>query len=615
MTSWMAWSALFTALIALAALGLERAAAQVGVARRFVWITAMIVAVVVPVVIATRVAPAVVSHTVLESPVVLNSAADAPTIRVVGEAIALEQPLRSWNWRALVAGADRWIGRAWLVASIVWSALLFGAVMRLRRRRTSWRDVETGAGRVLVSNDDGPAVVGFVHPRIVIPRWALVAEHETRELLLLHEREHLRAHDSRVLFGAAVLLALVPWNAALWWMSRRLRLAIEIDCDTRVIRLSGARHSYGHMLITIGERYVAPALPASAFLSEPGTLLEARIDAMTTLSARRPILAALPFVFASAFVLGAAAWTPLPAPFRAGSQTPMIAAPIAQPPVIVSTVVTTPIAQTPRLERPAIATPSITTVVAPDTLTPTVADPVPLRGNPAPRYPDSLRTLGVEGHVFMTFSTNAQGIPDTSTIHVIEATDELFTENVRRTLPRWRYDSPGRVRFAVYFRGPDSREYLPAPIIEGVSVMPVIVTASISVRRDTVQQETPARRQFDALFAAFNSADASRLEEFNKRYMRLDPVRDPTGAKGSAGLAQYRLESGGFDVLSIRRSQPTSLEFVARERAGSGATHVGYFAIVSADDPRIDSFRMLIVKPGQSVDDPALIEHLQNMRP
>jgi beta-lactamase regulating signal transducer with metallopeptidase domain len=458
---------------------------------------------------------------VFESLAVVSAASDAAALRVGDAAVVAGQPSRFWNWQPLVPDADRWIGLAWLSASIVWFALLSHAVARLRRRRNSWREVETDAGRVLVSNDDGPAVVGFVRPRIVIPRWALVVDRETRALLLLHEREHLRANDSRVLFGAAVLLALAPWNAAFWWMSRRLRLAIEIDCDARVIRASGARHSYGHMLITIGERYVAPALPASAFLSEPGTHLEARIDAMTTPSARRPILAALPFALASAFVLGAAAWTPLPHPFRAAPQTPVVTAPVAQPPEVIPPIVSTPIVRVPRREQPAVVAPTANAVVMPaDTATPTVA-----------------------GRVLMSFSTNAHGIPD------------------------------------------------------------------------TVRQETPARRQFDALFAAFNSPDATRLEEFNKRYMRLDPVRDPTGEKGSTGLASYRLATGGFDILSIRRSQTTSLEFVARERAGSRATHVGYFAIVAADNPRIESFRMLIVQPGRGVDDAALIEHLQNMRP
>ena len=260
MTHWLAWSAAFSAFIALAALAFERAAARLGVARRFVWIAAMLVAVVVPVAIATRVAPVVESPRLIESPVVLDNPTNAAAMPVETRATIAAQASRSLNWRALAANANHWIGAVWLGASLLSFTLLFRAVMRLRRRRHSWHEVETDAGSVLVSNDDGPAVIGFVQPKIVIPRWALTADHETRELLLLHEREHLRANDSRVLFGAALLLALVPWNAALWWMSRRLRLAIEIDCDARVIRASNARHSYGHMLITVGERYAAPGL-------------------------------------------------------------------------------------------------------------------------------------------------------------------------------------------------------------------------------------------------------------------------------------------------------------------------------------------------------------------
>ena len=616
MTHWLAWSAAFSAFIALAALAFERAAARLGVARRFVWIAAMLVAVVVPVAIATRVAPVVESPRLIESPVVLDNPTNTAAIPVETQATIAAQASRSLNWRALAANANRWIGAVWLGASLLSFTLLFRAVMRLRRRRHSWHEVETDAGSVLVSNDDGPAVIGFVQPKIVIPRWALTADHETRELLLLHEREHLRANDSRVLFGAALLLALVPWNAALWWMSRRLRLAIEIDCDARVIRASSAPHSYGHMLITVGERYAAPALPASAFLSEPGTHLEARIDAMTTPLPRRPVLAALPFAVASAFVLGAAAWTPLPAPFRVAPHAPVIDVPTAQAPAMISPAVSTPTLKTPALEQPALVAPSTKTIVAPvDTAPVTVTGPKPLRGNPGPRYPDSLRALGVEGHVFMKFSTDAQGIPDTSTIELLDATDDLFTESVRRTLPRWRYDSQGPVRFAVYFRGPDSALDTPTPVIDGVSIMPVIVTATIAfVRRDTAQQESPARRQFDALIAALNSPTATLLQDFNRRYARKDAVRDPAGEKGSALLESLRA-AGGFDILAIRRSQPTSLEFVARERGGDKATHVGYFAIASADNPRVESFRMLLVQPGRSVDEPALIEHLQNMRP
>jgi hypothetical protein len=35
--------------------------------------------------------------------------------------------------------------------------------------------------------------------------------------------------------GAAFTVAALPWNVALWWQLMRLRAAIELDCDKRVV--------------------------------------------------------------------------------------------------------------------------------------------------------------------------------------------------------------------------------------------------------------------------------------------------------------------------------------------------------------------------------------------
>jgi beta-lactamase regulating signal transducer with metallopeptidase domain len=624
MTLWIAWSALITALLALAAFGLERAFAHLGAPRRIVWIAAMTLAIVAPVLIALRVAP------VSEAPrVAVASAVAAPAVEHAIQAsthVGVVEP--SATERVAIARAsiaatvERWSAVAWVIASTIWLSLLTRAVFRLRRRRRTWSTHDIDGERVLVSNDDGPAVIGFIHPRIVIPRWTLSADADTRALLLRHEREHVRANDSRVLFGAAVALAAFPWNAALWWMSRRLRLAIEIDCDARVIRSSGAPHSYGVMLVTVGERFATQPLPASAFLSEPGSHLEARIDAMTTPRAPRPIAAALPFVFAAAVVVGTAAWTPLPAPFRIRQQpaakpappvvvqyTKPSAPPVVVHPNFVPVKVAAPAVVPPTLIAPSVKLPE---VAAPKIEAPVFvkrAEPKPLRGNPGPRYPDVLRDKGTEGHVFVKFQTNAQNRPDTSTLTVIESTDPEFLASVRRTLPSWTYDSQGIVHFAVFFRGTGSTNPAPGSLdVDGVRVNPVIVVAVVNPRGDSESQQTPARRQFDAWLAAFNNPNAAVADSFHRRFV-------PDDGKVVRTMSDYRIDTGGFDLISVRRVQSTNLEFVARERGGMQREHVGYFAIASAADPHITSFRMLLVKPGQSVDDPPLIAHLQAMRP
>jgi hypothetical protein len=129
--------------------------------------------------------------------------------------------------------------------------------------------------------------------------------------MLDHELEHLSAGDPKLLLFAGVMLVLFPWNAALWLMTRRLRLAIEIDCDSRVVRGSDAADEYGLFLVAVGERR-AHGLFLAASLAERRSSLERRIYAMTSLRPRYPILASLPF---AALALGAtvlAAQTPTP---------------------------------------------------------------------------------------------------------------------------------------------------------------------------------------------------------------------------------------------------------------------------------------------------------------
>jgi len=55
-------------------------------------------------------------------------------------------------------------------------------------------------------------------------------------MVIAHEQSHLAAHDPLLLIVALFLLVLMPWNLPLWWQLHRLRYAIEVDCDSRVLR-------------------------------------------------------------------------------------------------------------------------------------------------------------------------------------------------------------------------------------------------------------------------------------------------------------------------------------------------------------------------------------------
>jgi len=60
-------------------------------------------------------------------------------------------------------------------------------------------------------------------------------------------------------------------------------------------------------------------------------------------------------------------------------------------------------------------------------------------GTGSPRYPDALRSSGVEGEVQAQFVVNEEGRAETSTFRVLKATNDLFASAVRSALPNMRF--------------------------------------------------------------------------------------------------------------------------------------------------------------------------------
>jgi TonB family protein len=66
-------------------------------------------------------------------------------------------------------------------------------------------------------------------------------------------------------------------------------------------------------------------------------------------------------------------------------------------------------------------------------------------GNSRPDYPDALRSAALEGDVLVAFVVDSLGLVETRSIRILESTHDLFSEAVRRWLPRTRY-IPAEVR-------------------------------------------------------------------------------------------------------------------------------------------------------------------------
>jgi TonB family protein len=213
-------------------------------------------------------------------------------------------------------GALRW---GWGLSSAALLLVLTVATLRLAMLRRRWHASVVDGRRVLVSENVGPAVAGLVRPWIVVPSWALQLGDRQRELMLTHEEEHLRAGDPRLLAWGALALVLAPWNPALWWQLRRLRLAVEMDCDARVLARQGHTPEYGELLLQVSRRRGQVVLGAPA-LGEPISFLEHRIRRMATVLPRwRWLGAGAGLAVAASAVIGACE---TPRPSDEASRTP-----------------------------------------------------------------------------------------------------------------------------------------------------------------------------------------------------------------------------------------------------------------------------------------------------
>jgi protein TonB len=60
-------------------------------------------------------------------------------------------------------------------------------------------------------------------------------------------------------------------------------------------------------------------------------------------------------------------------------------------------------------------------------------------GSPSPRYPDILKSAGVEGEVVVAFVVDTTGRADVSSLKILKSTHELFAAAVRTALPSMRF--------------------------------------------------------------------------------------------------------------------------------------------------------------------------------
>jgi beta-lactamase regulating signal transducer with metallopeptidase domain len=177
------------------------------------------------------------------------------------------------------------------------------------------------AVRILVSSvPDGPGVIGWIRPVILLPAAAILhLTPDQLEAVLAHELAHLRRYDDLVNIAQSVMETLFFYHPAVWWISGRIRHERELCCDDLAVRASGNALCYARALASLERMRIGHSGLAIAALGDSPSSLEYRIHRIveTSRSDERP--SALPGIMALALAAGCMAVYSVPVH---GSATP-----------------------------------------------------------------------------------------------------------------------------------------------------------------------------------------------------------------------------------------------------------------------------------------------------
>jgi TonB family protein len=383
---------------------LERGLLLAGRPTRWAWVVALVGSCLVPA--AAWVRPDAFATLAVPLTSSVQPAPSSSTLATSTTPTILDQPpARSFT----LADLDLPLRWGWAVASIAILLTLAGAATRLVSLRRRWRQATVDGRSVLLSQNVGPAVVGVWSPSVVLPEWALELPAVDRELMLAHEEQHLRAADPTVIAAGFVLVLLAPWNLALWWQWRRLRLAVEMDCDARVLAEGRSPPAYGELLLHVGRRRATQLVGAAAF-GEPASFLETRIRRMlATMPRWRWAGVAAAVVVAGGALVGACE-TPRPL-----SPVPEAAEAKGALPIGIPGIVTAVISPTDLDRAPAVLSGATTD------------------------FPDLLRLAGIEGRVVLQVRIETDGGVDQGSIAVVQSPHPALAEAAKHAVLRARF--------------------------------------------------------------------------------------------------------------------------------------------------------------------------------
>lgn len=269
--------------------------------------------------VVVSVAPAVVEQASADADVEAGLPAQ---IHAAAYAPATIAPTTSWQWPDL----DQLMLAVWLLG-----ALLF-ALHLLRAQRQFLRGLGTlsarGDGSYLAETSEiGPAVVGLLRPRIVLPAdFDERYDERQRDLILAHERCHLARGDLAMNLLVCALRCLYWFNPLMHLAARHLRFDQELSCDAAVLRNHpNSRRDYADAILNT--QLADLGLPVGCYWQSSHPL-KWRIIMLTQPNAGRTrLILGAALVVAGSTLAAVSAWAALPARVVTEvADTPVIAA-------------------------------------------------------------------------------------------------------------------------------------------------------------------------------------------------------------------------------------------------------------------------------------------------
>ncbi len=145
--------------------------------------------------------------------------------------------------------------------------------------------VGTLLGLVVTDKVKGPAIFGFVRPRLLLPG-GMVETFSLEELryVFLHELAHLKRHDIGVGWLVALCQILHWFNPLVWFAFFRMRMDRELACDQLALSKINVKESegYGRTIVRVLETFSqSRRLVALAGVLEDRCQLKRRIKMIT----------------------------------------------------------------------------------------------------------------------------------------------------------------------------------------------------------------------------------------------------------------------------------------------------------------------------------------------